>query len=71
MNTIKAKYLHYCRYFYSIISAPTNSHIQLCLFVAGVALLTAGLVSGALAQVSDDGEVNAERINYAVQKIFK
>ena len=71
MKALKNFYINKCRQAYALATSPSNAHIQLALFVMGVALVTAGLVSGAIAQVMDDGEVNAERINYAVQKIFK
>ncbi len=54
---------------YCFVTSPSNEQIQIVLFVAGVALLTAGLATGAIAQ-DDVGQYNADRINRAVGIIF-
>lgn len=54
---------------YCFVTSPSNEQIQLVLFVIGLALLTAGLATGAMAQ-DDVGMYNAARINNAVGLIF-
>ena len=70
MKTIRNAYSDICRGIYTFVTAPSSRSIQIMLFVLGVSLLTAGIVSGAVAEMSDNGEVNSEKLNLAVQKIF-
>ena len=67
---IKKEFANAGRSIHSFLTAPSNAQIQLVLFVVGITLLTAGIVSGAIAQSSDLGEYNSERIDMAVARIF-
>jgi len=68
-KSIKEKFNNAGRGIHSFLTAPSNAQIQLVLFVVGITLLTAGIVSGAIAQ-SELGEYNSERIDMAVARIF-
>ena len=74
---IKDKYNSAGRSVYTFFTAPSNANIQLMLFVAGVSLLTLGIVKGVIAQdytdydsITVDEGVDTTRLNMAVRKIF-
>lgn len=59
---------------YTAFTNPSKAQVQSILFVTGVALLSLGLAKAGHAQglgEFDSGEVNDERIAFAVEKIFK
>lgn len=73
IKSFKNAYNQIGRSVHTFATSPSNAHIQLMLFVLGVSLLISGIVTGALADLSDSpegSEYNATRINEAVRRIF-
>lgn len=70
IDRIRAKSLELCQRAGAAVQAPKNTHVQAALLVFGVAILTTGIVSGAIAQ-DDPGEFNGERMQEAVTRIFQ
>jgi hypothetical protein len=57
---------------YTAFTNPSKEQVQSLLFVTGIALLSLGLAKAGYAQTDfDSGDVNDERIAFAVEKIFK
>ena len=75
MKNLINKMSEVSRQAYAAFTAPKKEHIQMMLFVAGVILLSVGMVKGAIADsgdtVGNDFEgYNDDRIASAVTRIF-
>ena len=68
INSFNSGYTTVCQKISSAFAAPSQAQVQIGLFLFGVALLSAGMMNGAIAQ--GPGDYNDERVGEVINRIF-